>query len=109
MQKLLLAREISSSPKLMVVIYPARGLDIGATEAVHKLLLELKKQKTAILLISEDLDEIFKLADRVGVIFDGQLTGDFPVEQANLEEVGLLMTGSSLAKERMNDNEPAHL
>jgi len=108
LQKLLLAREISSSPKLMVVIYPARGLDIGATEAVHKLLLELKSRKTAILLISEDLDEIFKLADRVGVVFDGQLTGDFPVEQADLEEVGLLMTGSCLARERVKDNEPAH-
>lgn len=109
LQKLLLAREISSSPKLMVVIYPARGLDIGATEAVHKLLLELKSHKTAILLISEDLDEIFKLADRVGVIFDGQLTGDFPVEQADLEEVGLLMTGSCSARERVNVDEPAHI
>lgn len=109
LQKLLLAREISSSPKLMVVIYPARGLDIGATESVHKLLLELKKRKTAILLISEDLEEIFKLADRVGVIFNGQLTGDFPVEEADLEEVGLLMTGSGSARERMNENEPAHI
>jgi len=109
LQKLLLAREISSSPKLMVIIYPARGLDIGATEAVHKLLLGLKSHKTAILLISEDLDEIFKLADRVGVVFDGQLTGDFPVEQADLEEVGLLMTGSCSARERVNDNEPAQI
>ncbi|HBV87287.1 MAG TPA: heme ABC transporter ATP-binding protein [Desulfosporosinus sp.] len=109
LQKLLLAREISSSPKLMVVIYPARGLDIGATEAVHKLLLELKTRKTAILLISEDLDEIFKLADRVGVVFDGQLTGDFPVEEADLEEVGLLMTGSRSTRERVKDDEPAHI
>lgn len=110
LQKLLLAREISSSPKLMVVIYPARGLDIGATEAVHKLLLELKTHKTAILLISEDLDEIFKLADRVGVVYDGQLTGEFPIELANIEEVGLLMTGGScLARERVNDNEPAQV
>lgn len=109
LQKLLLAREISSSPKLMVVIYPARGLDIGATEAVHKLLLKLKTRKTAILLISEDLDEIFTLADRVGVVYNGQLTGDFPVEQADLEEVGLLMTGSRLARERMNDDGTAQI
>ena len=109
LQKLLLAREISSSPKLMVVIYPARGLDIGATEAVHKLLLELKTRKTAILLISEDLDEIFKLADRVGVVFNGLISRDFPVEQADLEEVGLLMTGSCSARERVNDDEPAHI
>jgi len=71
--------------------------------------LGLKSHKTAILLISEDLDEIFKLADRVGVVFDGQLTGDFPVEQADLEEVGLLMTGSCSARERVNDNEPAQI
>ncbi|GAB6174391.1 ABC transporter ATP-binding protein [Paradesulfitobacterium aromaticivorans] len=109
LQKLLLAREISGSPRLMVVIYPARGLDIGATEAVHKLLLELKTRKTAILLISEDLDEIFKLADRVGVMFNGQLNGDFPIEQTDLEEVGLLMTGSRSVKERNNDNEPAYI
>ncbi|HEY8875277.1 MAG TPA: ATP-binding cassette domain-containing protein, partial [Desulfosporosinus sp.] len=109
LQKLLLAREISSSPKLMVVIYPARGLDIGATEAVHKLLLKLKTSRTAILLISEDLDEIYRLADRVGVVYNGQLTGDFPVEQADLEEVGLLMTGSRSARERMNDDGPAQI
>ncbi len=109
LQKLLLAREISGAPKLMVVIYPARGLDIGATEAVHKLLLELKSRKTAILLISEDLDEILKLADRVGVIFNGQLNGEFPIEQTNLEEVGLLMMGSRSVEERIDDNEPACL
>ena len=98
LQKMLLAREISDSPKVMVVVYPARGLDIGATEAVHKLLLELKASGTAILLISEDLDEIMKLSDRVGVVFNGQIAGQFPVDQADLEEIGLLMAGAALAK-----------
>jgi simple sugar transport system ATP-binding protein len=96
LQRLLLAREISDSPRVMVVVYPARGLDVGATEAVHKLLLDLKAKQTAIILISEDLDEILKLADRIGVLFSGQLVGEFPVEEADIEEIGLMMAGSTV-------------
>lgn len=96
LQRLLLAREIAEKPRLMVVVYPARGLDVGATEAVHRLLLELKADKTAVLLISEDLDEIMKLADRVGVLYGGRLVGEFAVEDADIERIGLLMAGSSL-------------
>jgi ABC-type uncharacterized transport system ATPase subunit len=94
LQRLLLAREIAEKPRLMVVVYPARGLDVGATEAVHRLLLDLKAEKTAVLLISEDLDEIMKLADRVGVLYNGRLVGEFPVEEADIEQIGLLMAGS---------------
>jgi len=97
LQRLLLAREIAEQPRLMIVVYPARGLDVGATEAVHRLLLDLKADKTAILLISEDLEEIIKLADRVGVLFNGQLVGNFPVDEADIETVGLLMAGSCQA------------
>jgi simple sugar transport system ATP-binding protein len=79
----------------MVVVYPARGLDVGATEAVHRLLLDLKAEKTAVLMISEDLDEIMKLADRVGVLYNGRLVGEFPVAEADIEKIGLLMAGSS--------------
>lgn len=98
LQRLLLAREISDSPRVMVVVYPARGLDVGATEAVHKLLLDLKSSKAAILLISEDLDEILKLADRIGVLFNGRIAGEFPVEEADIEQIGLLMAGSVQAE-----------
>ncbi len=94
LQRLLLAREIAEAPRLMVVVYPARGLDVGATEAVHRLLLDLKADKTGILMISEDLEEIMKLADRVGVLYNGQLVGNFPVAQADIEAIGLLMAGS---------------
>lgn len=94
LQKLLLAREIAQRPRLMVVVYPARGLDVGATEAVHKLLLSLRAAGTAILLISEDLEEIMKLADRVGVLFDGKIAGEFSVEEADLTMIGHLMAGS---------------
>lgn len=94
LQKLLLAREIAQQPRLMVVVYPARGLDVGATEAVHKLLLALRANGTAILLISEDLDEILKLADRVGVLFNGQMAGEFSADAVDIATVGHLMAGS---------------
>ncbi len=92
-QKLLLGREIAARPKLMVVLYPVRGLDIGAIEAVHKLLLKLKEQNTAILLVSEELEEIAALADRVGVMFAGKLMGEFPVQDMDIEKIGALMAG----------------
>ncbi|HHX50254.1 MAG TPA: ATP-binding cassette domain-containing protein, partial [Clostridia bacterium] len=94
LQKLLLAREISARPKLIVAVYPVRGLDVGATEAVHGLLMAQREQGAAILVISEDLEEIFKVADRVAVMFEGKLMGLLPVEEAEVEEIGLMMAGS---------------
>ncbi|WP_031515767.1 ABC transporter ATP-binding protein [Desulfofalx alkaliphila] len=93
-QRLLLARELSAEPKLVVAVFPARGLDIAATEAVHRLLLEQASRGTAVLLISEDLEEIFKLADRVGVLYKGELMGVVPVKETTPEEIGLMMLGS---------------
>ena len=93
LQKLLLGREIASKPKLMIVLYPVRGLDIGAIESVHKLLLKLKEDNTAIILVSEELEEIAKLADRVGVIFNGKILGEFPVKEMDTEKIGALMAG----------------
>ena len=99
LQKLLLAREIAEHPKLIIVVYPARGLDVGATESIHNLLMELRDQGTSILLISEDLDELMKLSDRVGVMFGGRIVGNFAIEEVDLEEVGLLMMGLFRSKE----------
>ena len=93
LQKLLLGREIASKPKLMIVLYPVRGLDIGAIESVHKLLLKLKEDNTAIILVSEELEEIAKLADRVGVIFNGKILGEFSVKEMDMEKIGALMAG----------------
>jgi len=96
LQRLLLAREISANPSLMVVVYPVRGLDVGATEAVHGMLLELRSKGTAVLLISEDLDEILKLCDRVGVMFEGSIAGIMPGgDKVKPEDVGLLMMGAA--------------
>ncbi|HBV96550.1 MAG: heme ABC transporter ATP-binding protein [Peptococcaceae bacterium BICA1-7] len=99
LQRLLLAREISEKPSLMVVVYPVRGLDVGATEAIHAILLELRRKGTAILLVSEDLDEIIKLCDRVGVMYEGEIAGVLPGGDIKPEEIGLLMMGSGISRE----------
>ncbi len=75
LQRLIFAREITTEPRLLVAVQPTRGLDVGAVETVHRLLLERRAAGAAILLISEDLDEILALADRVAVIYDGRITG----------------------------------
>lgn len=94
LQRMLLAREITSEPHLLIAVYPVRGLDIKATRDVHNLLLEQREKGMAILLISEDLEEIFKLSDRIGVLCGGHITGILPAEAADVEEIGLLMMGS---------------
>lgn len=93
-QKVILAREISTRPDLLVAVHPTRGLDVGATEAVHKLLLQQREQGAAILLISEDLDELLAISDRIAVIFDGKIVGEMPAENAEIEKIGLLMAGT---------------
>jgi len=88
-----LARELSREPRVLIAAQPTRGLDIGATEYVHARLLEQRQQGTAILLISEDLDEILALSDRIAVIYEGQIMGVVAREDATLEQFGLLMAG----------------
>jgi simple sugar transport system ATP-binding protein len=92
-QKVLLARELSRSPRAIVAAQPTRGLDIGASEYVHEQLLDQRKKGTAILLISEDLDEILALADRIAVIYEGKIMDVLPRKTAVKEDVGLLMAG----------------
>ncbi len=94
LQKLILAREISAGPKVMIAVQPTRGLDVGATEAVHRLLLQEREQGAAILLISEELDEIMSLSDRIAVIYEGQIMGEMSAAEATLEEIGLMMAGT---------------
>ncbi|MHB0887002.1 MAG: ABC transporter ATP-binding protein [Bacillota bacterium] len=94
LQKLLLAREISARPKLIVAMLPTRGLDVGATAAIHRMLLAQRASGAAILFASEDLDEILRLSDRVAVICDGRIMGEMPAEGADVEEIGLLMAGA---------------
>lgn len=93
LQRLLLSREVHSSPKLIVAVYPTRGLDVSAVEFIHHVLLAQRAKGAAILMISEDLDEIFKLADRIAVLYEGKVMGTMPVKEADLREIGLLMAG----------------
>ncbi|MGB9694885.1 MAG: ABC transporter ATP-binding protein [Caldisericaceae bacterium] len=94
MQKLLLAREIKEDPVLLIAVHPTRGLDIGSTEFVRKKLLEARDNGAAVLLISEDLDELLMISDRIGVMYGGKMTGIFEGKNANIDEIGLLMGGS---------------
>jgi simple sugar transport system ATP-binding protein len=92
-QKLVLAREINRNPAILIAAQPTRGLDIGATEYVHKRLLEQREKGRAVFLISEDLDEIMALSDRIAVIYEGHIMGIIPIKQAQREQIGLLMAG----------------
>ena len=94
-QKLILGREISESPALLVASHPTYGLDVGATEYLRKQLLELCKSGGAVLLVSEDLEEIFELCDRIAVIFQGQFMGILDAKDPRLCDIGLMMTGST--------------
>ena len=93
-QKLILGREISEQPRLLVASHPTYGLDVGATEFLRHHLLELRKQGSAVLLFSEDLEEIFELCDRIAVIFAGEFMGIFDSDDERLCEIGLMMAGS---------------
>jgi simple sugar transport system ATP-binding protein len=92
LQRLILAREITTQPRCLIASQPTQGLDVGAIESVHRLLLEQREQGVAILLISEELDELLALSDRILVIYEGQIVGE--VIDGDMERIGLLMTGS---------------
>ena len=93
LQKTILARELTACGGLLVAVHPTRGLDVGATEAVRKLLLEQRGQGTAVLLISEDLDELLAVSDRIAVMFEGQIVDVVPAAEADVAALGLMMAG----------------
>ncbi len=96
LQKVVLAREFSGEPSVLIAASPTRGLDVGAIETVYAYLRDAAERGVAILLISEDLDEILALSDRVAVMYEGAIAGELPVETATPEQLGLLMAGGSL-------------
>lgn len=93
LQKVILARELAANPKCVMASQPTRGLDVGAIEYVHRRLLDLRQAGAGILLLSEDLDEIFNLSDRIAVMYKGQVMGVFDAAEVTREEIGLLMAG----------------
>ena len=92
-QKVVVAREIAADPKLIMAAQPTRGLDVGATEYIHNVLVSMRDEGTAILLVSAELDEIMSIADRIGVIFDGRIIAVKNPKETNAGELGLLMAG----------------
>jgi len=92
-QKLIIARELAGCPALIIASSPTRGVDIGATEAIHHLLRSHRDRGAAIVLISEDLDELRSLSDRIGVLVRGRIIDTIPVEQASNERLSMLMAG----------------
>ena len=97
LQKLILARELTTDPKLIIAAHPTQGLDVGATEAVRNRLLEQQAAGVAVLLISEDLDELFSLADRIAVLNGGRVMGVVDIGAATREQIGLMMAGKQTA------------
>jgi simple sugar transport system ATP-binding protein len=93
MQKVLLARTLARDPVALVVSQPTRGLDVGATEFVHRQLLARRAAGAGILLVSEDLEELLVLADRIVVLYEGRINGEMPAAGADVERLGLLMAG----------------
>jgi len=93
MQKLILGRNLSQRPRILIAAQPARGLDEGAVAAVHARILEARRQGTAVLLISEDLDEVISLADRIQAIVGGRLSPPVDAEHADARRLGLMMSG----------------
>ncbi len=92
-QRLILARELSRRPEVLIASQPTSGLDVAATEFIRKMLVEQKKLGTGILLISEDLDEIMDISDRIAVIYRGEIVGVVETEKASVEEIGMMMAG----------------
>ncbi len=93
MQKLLMGRELISNPEVIIAAQPTRGLDVSAVEALHDLIINQRNKGSAIMLISEDLDELFKLSDRLIVIYEGRIIKEFDIDDANTNNVGLAMAG----------------
>ena len=94
MQKVVLARELSADPRLLIAAQPTRGLDLGAAEATRSLLIEQRDAGRAVFVISEDLDELVRIADRIAVIYEGRIMGNLPGRARRIEEeIGLLMAG----------------
>jgi ABC-type uncharacterized transport system ATPase subunit len=97
LQRLILAREIERQPGLLVAVQPTRGLDVGAIETVHQLLLDRRAAGAAILLISEELDELIAVADRIDVMYEGRVVGSFPPDSDLIHDIGLRMTSGAAA------------
>ena len=93
-QKAIIAREIDKDPQLLVAVQPTRGLDVGAIEYIHSQLVAQRDAGKAVLLVSLELDEVMKLPDRILVMYEGEIVGEFNPKETTVEELGLYMAGA---------------
>ena len=93
-QKVIIAREFSRPVKLLIAAQPTRGLDVGSIEFIHKQIVRMRDEGTAVVLVSSELDEVLSLSDRIAVMFDGHIIDVLPIEEADRDTVGLRMAGS---------------
>ena len=93
-QKAIVAREIDKDPELLIAVQPTRGLDVGAIEHIHKQIVAQRDENKAVLLVSLELDEVMSLSDRILVMYEGEIVGEFDPKQTTVEELGLYMAGA---------------
>ena len=93
-QKAIIAREIDKDPKLLVAVQPTRGLDVGAIEYIHKQIVDERDRGKAVLLVSLELDEVMNLSDRILVMYEGEIVGEFDPKTTTVQELGLYMAGA---------------
>ena len=102
MQKVVLAREFSLGADILIISQPTRGVDIGAIEFIHKSIVEKRNAGCAILLVSADLDEVFRLSDRIITLYEGKITGHFRAGEIEKADIGYYMTGARSASEEVS-------
>ncbi|MBI4863484.1 MAG: ABC transporter ATP-binding protein [Candidatus Riflebacteria bacterium] len=107
LQKVIIARELARSPSILIAVCPCRGLDVGSIETVRRILLAARDRGTGVILVSEDLDEVFCLGDRIAVLCGGALVGPFPAGEVDRVSVGLMMAGARCGKEGTDASRPA--
>jgi simple sugar transport system ATP-binding protein len=94
-QKLIIGRELDNNPDVIIAAYPVRGLDIGTTDSIHRILMDARNRGKAVLLISEDIEELLQLSDTIGVLCSGKLQGVLSRKEASYDKIGKLMTGET--------------
>ncbi len=99
MQKVVIAREFNFNTPILIISQPTRGVDIGAIEFIHQEIIKKRNEGVAILLVSAELDEIFRLSDRIVTMYEGRMTGEFKPSEITRQEIGLYMTGKTLREE----------
>jgi general nucleoside transport system ATP-binding protein len=91
-QRAVLARELEGAPRLLIAVHPTYGVDVGATEQVHRMLIQRAQEGLAVLLVTEDVDELFALSHRVAALYQGELRGPWPAHEVDRERLGRMMT-----------------